>query len=191
MARGLRIVGGSAGGRRLVAPKGSARPTTDRVKEALFNVLGTLVVDATVLDLYAGSGALGIEALSRGARAAVLVDDDTAAVDAIHTNLVAAGFADHARVLRSSVSAYLARVARSAASAEPRFDLVFLDPPYETPTAEVEEVLATLATSGCLRAGCRLVVERARASTPPALPPGWETEFERPYGDTLLMVATS
>ena len=105
MARGLRIVGGSAGGRRLVAPKGGARPTTDRVKEALFNVLGAHAVDASVLDLYAGSGALGIEALSRGAASSEFVDTDAAAVAAIRENLDAAVQADPARDHR------LARVA--------------------------------------------------------------------------------
>jgi 16S rRNA (guanine966-N2)-methyltransferase len=191
MARGLRIVGGTARGRRLVAPKGSARPTTDRVKEALFNVLGASVVDAWVLDLYAGSGALGIEALSRGAAHAVFVDDDAAAVAAIRQNLAAAGFTDDARVTRAQVAHYLTRAARQDPDAEHPFDLVLLDPPYDTPTPDVEAVLAALAGSVRLGSGCRIVVERARSAGPPALPSRWETEFQRVYGDTLLMVATS
>ena len=192
-ARGLRIVGGAAGGRRLVAPKGSARPTTDRVKEALFNVLGDRVVDAAVLDLYAGSGALGLEALSRGAGSAVFVDDDPAAVDAIRVNLESTRLGEDARVVGSSVARYLASVVRHGhgRGAERQFDLVFLDPPYDTPTMDVEDVLATLAASGCTSPGCRFVVERARATEPPALPPGWGTEFQRAYGDTLVVVATS
>ena len=188
MARGLRIVGGSAGGRRLVAPKGDVRPTTDRVKEALFNVLGAHVVDASVLDLYAGSGALGIEALSRGAATSEFVDTDAAAVSAIRANLDAAGFTDVAGVTRIDVARYLARAAPAHA---PDLDLVLLDPPYETPNAHVEGALRALAASGRLREGCRVVVERARADGPPSLPPGWQTEFLRAYGDTLLMVATS
>ena len=191
MARGLRIVGGTAGGRRLVAPKGSARPTTDRVKEALFNVLGAGVVDAAVLDLYAGSGALGIEALSRGAHSAVFVDDDQAAVDAIVSNVLSTGFADDTRVMRMPVARFLDSVVRPVANTGASFDLVFLDPPYDTTTAEVEAALGALGASGCLNPGCRVVVERARASEPPGFPPGWETEFQRGYGDTLLMVATS
>jgi 16S rRNA (guanine(966)-N(2))-methyltransferase RsmD len=190
-ARGLRIVGGAAGGRRLVAPKGSARPTTDRVKEALFNVLGAHVVDAAVLDLYAGSGALGIEALSRGAGSAVFVDDDPAAVNAIRDNLESTRLGEDARVVGSSVSKFLASVARHGQGAERHFDLVFLDPPYDTPTAEVEDALAALAASRCTSPGCRFVVERARVTEPPALPPGWRTEFQRAYGDTLVVVATS
>jgi 16S rRNA (guanine966-N2)-methyltransferase len=191
MARGLRIVGGSAGGRRLVAPKGNARPTTDRVKEALFNVLGARVVGAAVLDLYAGSGALGIEALSRGARRAVFVDDDAAAVAAIRENLAAAGFVADAQVTTVTVAQYLARVASGPVPPEQQFDLVLLDPPYDTPTPEVEGVLAALAASALLAPGARAVVERARSAAPPGLPPAWETEFQRPYGDTLLMIATS
>ena len=188
MARGLRIVGGSAGGRRLVAPKGDARPTTDRVKEALFNVLGARVVGASVLDLYAGSGALGIEALSRGAVRAVFVDDDAAAVDAIRQNLAAAGFVADAQVTRVTVAQY---VARPAPGSEHRFDLVLLDPPYDTPTTDVEAVLTALAAAGVLAPGGRVVVERPRAVGPPALPATWETEFQRAYGDTLLLIATS
>jgi len=204
MTRGLRIVGGVAGGRRLVAPKGSARPTTDRVKEALFNVLGARVVDTAVLDLYAGSGALGIEALSRGARSAVFVDDDPAAVVAIRANLASTGLASTGlastglestggggRVVRTSVARFLASVAREAPGADRPFGLVFLDPPYDTPNAEVEEALAALAASGCTSPGCRFVIERARAGEPPGLPPGWGTEFRRAYGDTLVVVATS
>jgi 16S rRNA (guanine(966)-N(2))-methyltransferase RsmD len=186
MARGLRIVGGSAGGRRLVAPKGGARPTTDRVKEALFNVLGGRIVGAAVLDLYAGSGALGIEGLSRGAARAVFVDDDPSAVDAIRENLLAAGFVADAQVTRVTAAQFVAR-----ADAALAFDLVFLDPPYDTPTAEVEGVLTALEASGLVAPGGRVVVERARTAGPPALPPTWETEFQRSYGDTLLMIATS
>jgi 16S rRNA (guanine966-N2)-methyltransferase len=191
MARGLRIVGGSAGGRRLVAPKGDARPTTDRVKEALFNVLGARVVGAAVLDLYAGSGALGIEALSRGAARTVFVDDDAAAVAAIRENLAASGFVADAQVTPATVAQFISRVASGPPPSEQQFDLVLLDPPYDTPTAEVEGVLVALAASALLAPGARTVVERARSAGPPGLPPGWETEFQRSYGDTLLMIATS
>ncbi len=132
----LRVIAGSAGGRRLVAPKGSARPTTDRVREALFASLGHRIDGATVLDLYAGSGALAIEALSRGATRAVLVDRDHAAEVAILTNLGAVGFTAEARFQRSAVSAFVAGPVPEAP-----FDLVFLDPPYDTPTPEVTAVL--------------------------------------------------
>src|SRR5215471_16899259 len=120
MARGLRVVAGSAGGLHLVAPKG-ARPTTDRNKESLFSSLGDAVVDAVVLDLFAGSGALGIEALSRGATRAVFVDRDRRAVDAVRANLHTTGFAERARVQGTGASTFLRRL-----SSEAPFDLVFV-----------------------------------------------------------------
>jgi 16S rRNA (guanine966-N2)-methyltransferase len=181
----LRVVSGSAGGRRLVAPKGSARPTTDRLKEALFASLGRhRTDDATVLDLYAGSGALAIEALSRGARRAVLVDRDAAARTAILTNLETTGFADDARFQQSTVTAFL-----GAPVPEAPFDLVFLDPPYDLPVAEVDRVLETLAAAGLVAPGGTVVVERPKSGEGVALPELWEIEKERVYGDTLLVVA--
>src|SRR4051794_32309683 len=122
MARALRVVAGSVGGLHLVAPKG-ARPTTDRVKESLFASLGDVLHGADVLDLFAGSGALAIEALSRGAARAVLVDRDRHAVEAIRANLTTTGFTDRARVHSGPVAQFLHRVAPEAP-----FDLVFLDP---------------------------------------------------------------
>jgi 16S rRNA (guanine966-N2)-methyltransferase len=181
----LRVIAGSAGGRRLVAPKGSARPTTDRLKEALFASLGRhRTDDATVLDLYAGSGALAIEALSRGAARAVLVDRDVAAEVSILANLQAVGFADAARFQRSTVAAFLA-----APVPEAPFDVVFLDPPYDTPGGEVDAALAALAAGGLVAAGGTVVVERPRHGEPLTLPDGWGIEKERAYGDTLLVVA--
>ena len=120
----MRIVAGTLGGRRLKAPAGRAtRPTSDRVREALFSILGDLT-DARVLDLFAGSGALGIEALSRGAASAVFVDDDPKAIAAIRANLEALDL--EATVHKRAALAYL-----SNASDGP-FDLVFLDPPYSS-----------------------------------------------------------
>jgi 16S rRNA (guanine(966)-N(2))-methyltransferase RsmD len=180
----LRVVAGSAGGRRLVAPKGGARPTTDRLKEAMFSSLGARVDGATVLDLYAGSGALAIEALSRGATRAVLVDRDHAAEVAVRANLRTTGFEQQARFRRSPVAGFVA-----APVPEAPFDLVFLDPPYETPSAEVAAVLAALAAGGLTTEGATVVMERAKGGAPVTLPAGWGTEKERAYGDTLLVVA--
>ncbi len=183
----LRVIAGTAGGRRLVAPKGSARPTTDRVREALFASLGHhRIHDATVLDLYAGSGALAVEALSRGAARAVLVDRDRAAEVAILANLDTVGFADVARFQRSTAAGFLA-----APVPEAPFDLVFLDPPYDTPTPEVTATLAGLVTGGVVAPGATVVVERPKGEESPALPAGWRIEKERAYGDTLLVVAIS
>ena len=121
----MRVVAGIYGGRRLVAPPGDAtRPTSDRVREALFSVLGASVAGARVLDLFAGSGALGIEALSRGAASALFVDRAPAAIKAIRTNLDALGI--EADVRRMPALAAL----RTAADRGDAYDLVFLDPPY-------------------------------------------------------------
>jgi 16S rRNA (guanine966-N2)-methyltransferase len=125
----VRVISGAARGRRLVTPAGSAtRPTTDRVREATFNALVSLgaVEDATVLDLFAGSGALGIEALSRGAAQATFVDVDRAARTAVETNLATCGFADRAEVVASPGERFAADAARSGR----RWDLALLDPPY-------------------------------------------------------------
>ena len=186
MARGLRVIGGTVGGRKLVAPRTDVRPTTDRVKEALFNVLARDVVDARVLDLFAGTGALGIEALSRGAAHAVFVDDDRLAVAAVRENLETLGLAGDATVERAPALTFLSRAAPRAP-----FDLVLVDPPYGVPAAELDAVLVALAAPGWLADGSTVVVERARVAGAPALPGGWETRFERSYGDTLLLVATS
>jgi 16S rRNA (guanine966-N2)-methyltransferase len=184
MARGLRVVGGSAGGLHLVAPKG-ARPTTDRTKEALFSSLGPAPVEgATVLDLYAGSGALGIEALSRGAAHVRFVDRDRRAADAIRANLAATGFADRAVVSTVTVTAFL----RDPPPDAP-FGLVFVDPPYDQPADATASALATLAGPGWLADAATVVLE-CRADRRPELPEGWRVGRDRAYGDTLLVVAT-
>lgn len=167
-----------------MAPK-HARPSTDRAKESLFASLGPGPIgDAVVLDLYAGSGALGIEAMSRGAARAVFVDRDRHAVDAIRANLTSTGFAEQARVQASTVAAFL----RHAAPEAP-FDLVFCDPPYELATMELDAELATLAGGGWLAPGATVVLER-RAGSPPELPGAWRVGRELAHGDTLLVVAT-
>jgi 16S rRNA (guanine(966)-N(2))-methyltransferase RsmD len=169
-----------------VAPKGGARPTQDRVKEALFSSLGDLVLDANVLDLYAGSGALAIEALSRGAARAVLVDPDRAAVTAIRANLDTVGFTDRVTVVPRAAGAYV----RDGAPGGP-FELVLLDPPYDVPAADVADVLAALAAGGAVQAGATVVIERATGGDPVTLPGGWDVRRERTYGDTLLIVVSA
>jgi 16S rRNA (guanine966-N2)-methyltransferase len=178
----LRVVAGTAGGRRLVAPA-TVRPTTDRVREALFASLGDHVRGARVLDLYAGSGALGIEALSRGAAAAVLVDDDRAAVEACRANLASTGLTDRASVHPGTVAAFLAAGPPAAA-----FDLVVADPPFAAATPAAVEILETLTAPGWLRAGARVVLETPARADPPSRAAGtaWEIRSERKYGDTLL-----
>jgi 16S rRNA (guanine(966)-N(2))-methyltransferase RsmD len=182
----LRVIAGTVGGRKLVAPKGGARPTQDRVKEALFSSLGDLVIDAAVLDLYAGSGALGIEALSRGAAHAVLVETDAAAVTAIRLNVETTGFGPRATISQRPVDTFV----KSGAPGGP-FDLVFLDPPYDLPAPEVASVLAGLAAAGAVEPGATVVIERGRGGEPVALPEGWDVRRERSYGDTLLILVSA
>jgi 16S rRNA (guanine966-N2)-methyltransferase len=186
---GLRVIAGSAGGLSLVAPKGRvARPTTDRVKESVFGALGPeRLVDASVLDLYAGSGALAIEAISRGAARAVLVERDHAAVTAIRRNLTTTRLRDRARVQDSTVATFLA----GRPPAEQPFDLVFVDPPYAVASAASGRVLIGLDESGWLADGAVVVLERSSEAAPVATPEPWETTWERAYGDTLVTVLTT
>jgi 16S rRNA (guanine966-N2)-methyltransferase len=185
---GLRVIAGTAGGLPLVAPKGGpARPTTDRVKESLFAALGPKrLVEASVLDLYAGSGALAIEALSRGAARAVLVERDHAAAAAIRRNLATTHLRGQGRVQASTVATFLS----GKPPAEQPFDLVFLDPPYGTSSGELRRALDGLDRSGWLASGAVVVVERPSGAGPLPSPAAWEATWERAYGDTLVTIAT-
>jgi len=138
----LRIIAGSARGRRFEAPEGrDTRPTLDRVRENLFNMLQTRTRDARVLDLFAGSGALSLEALSRGAAFAVMADRDRTAVQIQKRNLEQLGFSDRARVIRSEWQ----QTVRQLSEEGERFDLIFLDPPYAmTDLRELTESLKPL-----------------------------------------------
>jgi len=181
-----RIIAGEAGGRRLAVPPGEAvRPTSDRVKESVFSALGPgRLVGARVLDLYAGSGALGLEALSRGAAEAVLVDRDKAAAAAIRANIDTLGFDGRAVLRQIPVASLLA----GRTPGEP-FDLALLDPPYETAAADVEEVLRLLVEGEWVTPDATMVVERAAGSPPLGWPAGWGSTWERCYGDTLVLFA--
>lgn len=173
------MTGGALGGRVLVAPAGrSVRPTTDRVREAVFARLGE-IEGARALDLYAGTGALGIEALSRGASRAVFVERARPALDALRRNVDALGLAARARIVAREVAAALADLGRAGE----RFDLVFVDPPYGT--GEDERALRAALAAGVLAAGAVVVVERSRRH---ALPPiaGLVLADERRYGDTVV-----
>jgi 16S rRNA (guanine966-N2)-methyltransferase len=185
-AKRPRIIAGEAGGRRLSVPAGeSVRPTSDRVKESVFSALGPgRLVGARVLDLYAGSGALGLEALSRGAAEALLIDRDQAAAHAIRSNIETLGFEDRAVLRRSAV----ATLVDNPRPGDP-FDLALLDPPYDTPAAEVEAVVRRLVEGEWLGPDATVVVERAAGSPPLVWPAGWGSTWERCYGDTLVLFA--
>ena len=165
-------------------PRTGTRPTTDRVRESLFNVLATRVdfADAAVLDLYAGSGALGLEALSRGAGSAVFVESDHRAADVIAKNIATLRVTD-AAVRRGPVAAVL------AAGAERPVDLVLADPPYDVPVAEIEGVLVALGTGGWVTAGTVAVVERGASGPELTWPDGWQAWPSRRYGDTRVELA--
>jgi 16S rRNA (guanine966-N2)-methyltransferase len=176
----MRVIAGSLGGRRLKAPSGRAtRPTSDRVREALFAMLGELE-GASVLDLFAGTGALGIEALSRGAARAVFVESDAGAVRALTANLQALGLGSaQAEVRRRGALGAL----RSAREHEETYDLVFIDPPYGQAHEWGPELSAVLPS--LLRPVARVVVESDRR-TPLELQV--QVERERHYGDTAIRI---
>ncbi|MBI4950588.1 MAG: 16S rRNA (guanine(966)-N(2))-methyltransferase RsmD [Myxococcales bacterium] len=178
----MRVISGSLRGRRLRAPRGQGtRPTPDRVREALFSVLGS-VAAARVLDLYAGSGALGIEALSRGAAAAAFVERARPALAALGDNLVALGLEPVARVWSGAV----AEVGAALAERGP-YDLVLADPPYDAvASGEAVRALERLfATPGVLAPGARLVLEHAARDATPSFV-GFGAPDVRRYGDTTL-----
>jgi 16S rRNA (guanine966-N2)-methyltransferase len=172
----VRVVAGSARGRRLVAPDGRrVRPTTDRVREAVFNALVSLdlVADAEVLDLFAGSGALGIEALSRGAAHATFVERDARVRTVIGDNLRTTGLADRATVVAGDAERFL------GGDEPPSFDLALLDPPYEYDAWP--SLLATIRAT-------TVVIESDRAIE---LPADWGVVRAKGYGSTLVVIARS
>jgi 16S rRNA (guanine966-N2)-methyltransferase len=180
----MRIVGGRLRGRALVAPKSQAiRPTVDRLREALFNILvhayGDPVSGARVLDLFAGTGALGLEALSRGATFALFVDDGAEARALLRENVAALGLGGVSRIFRRNA------VKLGAAHPLAPFSLAFLDPPYARSLAE--QALASARAGGWLIPGALAVVEEA-ASAAFAAPEGFEELERRHYDDTALIV---
>ena len=174
----MRVTGGELGGRRLAAPPTGVRPTADRVREALFARLSNLD-GVSVLDLYAGTGALGIEALSRGARHVVFVDRSNASARVIQRNLDALNLNERSRVVRSDVRAALRRFAGERM----RFDLVLADPPYEA--EDLATPLALLVSGGLLAPEATVVVERSRRHPLPAVE-GLVSHGARRYGDTEI-----
>jgi 16S rRNA (guanine966-N2)-methyltransferase len=182
-----RIISGQARGRRLSVPSAGTRPTSDRVREALFSALDShwreqdmAWRDIVVLDLYAGTGALGLEALSRGARSAVLVERNRAAARTMSQNV---------EVVACPGATVLVRDAAQLASTPPPHEpanLVFADPPYDVPAATIAGMLDALLAAGWIRADATIVVERPERDPQTPLPAGWRLDRRRPYGDTAL-----
>jgi 16S rRNA (guanine966-N2)-methyltransferase len=176
----VRVIAGSLGGRRLKAPPGrTTRPTSDRVKEALFAMLGD-VEGERVMDLFAGSGALGIEALSRGAARAVFVERDARAVRVLRENLALLGLeGERSEIRRAEAIAAL----RKTREREETYDLLLIDPPYQL-AGEMREALAEIVPP-LLSSGARVAIESDRREP---LEIGLEVERRRRYGDTCITI---
>ncbi len=181
----LRVIAGSAGGIPLACPKGDAvRPTMDQVRGAIFSSLGDRVPGARVLDLFAGTGGLGIEALSRGAQAATFVERDRRALDCIRANLEKTRLAADAELMPLDVFTFLDRTAGRV------FDLVFADPPYTT-RDQSEDHAARLLSNAGLAAGLApdgiFVLEKSPQHSLVALPRGWEAIRQKRYGTAEVL----
>jgi 16S rRNA (guanine966-N2)-methyltransferase len=178
-----RIIGGRVGGRRIATPRGaSTRPTSDRVREALFSAIESWCGSLSglrFLDLYAGSGAVGLEAWSRGAGVVTMVEQDRRTATMISTNARQLGFAK-ADVVAAPVSGTLARTPTAP------YDVVFLDPPYAQSDSEVAADLTALRDQEWLVPGAMVVVERGSRGHEPVWPDGFVDRREKKYGETVL-----
>lgn len=180
-----RIVAGTLGGRRLAAPAGSrTRPTSDQVREALFNTLRSMVdlAGCRFADLYAGSGAVGLEAYSRGAAAVLLVESQPAAARVARANIAALRAAPAVRLITAEVLTVL----RRTAGTEPPYDVVFADPPYALPDQELVALQQALLDGGWLAPGAIVVIERATRSVGLQWVEPLRALRSRRYGETTL-----
>ena len=177
----MRIIAGTARGVRLAQAPDGTRPLADRAREGLFSSLGPVVEGAGVLDLYAGTGAVGIEALSRGAARAVFVDSSAEAVRTIRENLHRAKLSDRAHVHRRDVP-------KAVRADLGRFDLVFLDPPYALGGESLDAVLADLASHHTVVEGGLVVLTREIKNPPPVIPVDWRSDRRLSYGDAAVLV---
>jgi len=181
-----RIIAGQAKGRRLLVPATGTRPTSDRVRESLFNTLTSELLaedrnwsSVSALDLYAGSGALGIEAASRGANPVLLVEKARSAAEVIRKNIELVGLPG-VQMMSAGVAELLNRTATSA------FTLVFADPPYDVSANSISELLSGLLQAGWIGSNARVVVERPSSDSASPLPNAWIDFSQRRYGDTTL-----
>jgi len=173
----MRIISGKAKGRRLVAPDTPAtRPVTDRAREAVFSMVGGWVEEAVVLDLYAGSGSFGLEALSRGAAAATFVESGNRALEALRKNIGGVGLGG--TLVTSNVSEFLKR-------SNGEYDLVFIDPPWDMASSVVATDLAAL--DRLLGTRAEVLLSRRHTDTLPEAPPNWSVATDRRYGDTRIV----
>lgn len=180
----MRVVAGSAKGVRLAPVPRGVRPVSDMAREGVFSSLGGFVLDARVLDLYAGTGAMAIEALSRGAERAVLVERGAGAVRTIHENLARARVAASAEVVHAEAGSFLKDRDRHGGP----FDLVIADPPYASPQDDVRAALAAIASGWLAHTTWRVVLTRLRSSSTPVIPVHWGLARRLTYGDTLVLI---
>lgn len=177
----IRIIGGELKGRKLATVRGiKTRPTAERVRESIFNILGDSVRGARVLDLYAGTGAMGLEALSRGAESVLFADDHGAALAALEKNIKACSLQSRAHMIKWDLLNNL-NIIRSHS---PAFNLVFLDPPYNKNM--IQPTLSNLGVSQCLENGSRLALEHSPLEPIPQNLPGFKISDQRRYGKTLV-----
>lgn len=178
----MRIIAGTAKGRKLIAPPGeSTRPTSDYVKESMFNIIQFDIEGREVLDLFCGSGQLGLEALSRGASKAVFVDMSAAAIGAVKKNITALGMESQGRAVTGEVMQFLAGYREKA-------DLIFLDPPYRS--ALLNKALKRIAEIDILRPGGIIVCECAKEDDPVVLPPPYQRGKRYSYGSKAVILYT-
>jgi 16S rRNA (guanine(966)-N(2))-methyltransferase RsmD len=177
----MRIIAGEFRGRILKAPHGlTVRPTGDRARETLFDILGPRVVGTRFLDLFAGTGAVGLEALSRGAAEAVFVENHPPALTALRANVEALGLGGRVRVLAGDWRAMLRILAREGS----RFDIAFADPPYDTDLGDA--CLRSPEAGAMLKSGGLAILEQRRSTPPPEAPPGFRMSRSRRAGESLF-----
>jgi 16S rRNA (guanine(966)-N(2))-methyltransferase RsmD len=172
----MRVTGGTGRGKRLKVPAAGVRPTSDKVKQALFNILGEKVPGAAFLDLFAGAGGIGIEALSRDAERVVFVDVSREALNVIKHNIERLGFSNAAQVMRARAESFLRK-------SSGQFDIVFLDPPY---AQELKPLLELIAESGILKPETVVVAEHFKKQPSPEKAGTLTLYREVKYGDTVL-----
>jgi 16S rRNA (guanine966-N2)-methyltransferase len=181
----MRIVAGALRGKKLVALRGTdTRPTADRIRESIFNILGTRVRETVVLDLFAGTGALSLEALSRGAGHATLLENNKQAMETIQRNIEACGFQTKTDLLKWDIS----RGLHCIRVHQPPFDLVFMDPPYGK--GFIRPALEALHRAGGLAARALVIIEHGNAERLTRLPEFFEISDQRRYGKTLVCFAS-
>ncbi len=182
----MRIISGTSKGRKLVAPRNrSVRPTSDRVKESIFNILGGEIEGNIVLDLFAGTGNLGIESLSRGAEKAVFVEKRSQAIRLIQKNLAQLGLKDRSEILPKDVNRAIGILNQRGES----FDLILMDPPYEK--GMIQKTLRKLNSHPIYSGDSILVIEHDRREPLPLTIEGWDLIRQQRIGDTLISFLTS